>query len=150
MQTESLSIWAMIAECCAEEGAGRPPLGSRRLQARCAAANCGEPGPALPGRTMKPTPAPPGIARAAMPCAVMQAAYATSIAASFCGESAGPAGVCCRAADVLAADVVVARLATERDPEPPPQPAAASASRSAAPNTTRPADPFAAALTEGT
>src|SRR5262249_57095542 len=105
MQTESLSIWAMIAEFCPEVGAGRPPLGSRRLQARCAASNCGEPGVALPGRTMKPTPAPPGIARAATPCAVMQAAYATSIAVSFCGESAGATGVCGRGADVLVADV---------------------------------------------
>ena len=78
----------------------------------------------------------------------MQAAYATSIAVSFCGESAGATGLCGRGADVLAADVVVARLATEGDPEAPPQPAAARASRSAAPNTTRPANPFAAALTE--
>jgi hypothetical protein len=78
---------------------------------------------------MKPTPAPPGTARAATPCAVMQAAYATSIAVSFCGESAGAAASAAAHYPVLAADVVVARPATEGDPEPPPQPAQAGVRR---------------------
>jgi hypothetical protein len=43
----------------------------------------------------------------------MQSAYATSIAVSFCGETAEATGLCGRGADVLGADVLEGRLATE-------------------------------------
>jgi hypothetical protein len=78
----------------------------------------------------------------------MHAAYASSIAASCCGESGALALVCGFAPEFALPDVVVPRLATDEGDDPPPHPAAARASPArAAPSATRRVNPLALPVT---